>query len=326
MREGHLQQAFVAARGAEAAGLHAAKWHAGIGGRDDEVVDEDKAGLDARGECAGLRDVAGENGSAEREACGVRPMHGGGIVADTLDEETRNVSGGEPCEQIVGDGLHNDEPARRDAGLSCVQSRAEAQRAHDKIEIGVGEDEHGVLAGEFHHGRSVCPGERGENLAAVFGRAGEDDFVHAVGDGAARGFNALGQNGEQRGIEAGAAREVRKGERDLARAGRGFEQHGIARDECVQRMNRGQEERIVSRPDHEHDTERLPLHFERNALQPKRTATLAAATRREHAAGIALQPAARIGEREDFGDELLGEWTIAHRCRRQRRARPRFPR
>ena len=75
----------------------------------------------------------------------------------------------------------------------------------------------------------------------------------------------------------------------------------------------GQEERVVSRADHEHDAEWLALHLERNALHPERTPASPAAARREHARGVALQPAAGVGEREDFGDELLGERTIAAR-------------
>ena len=61
-------------------------------------------------------------------------------------------------------------------------------------------------------------------------------------------------------------RKSRKAERDLAGAGRGLEQHGVARDERMQRMNRGQKERIISRPDHEHKAEWLALDFKRNAV------------------------------------------------------------
>ncbi len=78
-------------------------------------------------------------------------------------------------------------------------------------------------------------------------------------------------------------------------------------------MNCGQKERIISRSDHEHKTEGLAGHFERNPLQPNRPPAPAAATRREDAPRIPLQPAARISERENFGDELFGERTIAHR-------------
>ena len=63
------------------------------------------------------------------------------------------------------------------------------------------------------------------------------------------------QNCEQRGIEAGGARQIREEESDFTRARCGLQQHGIARDERVQRMNRGQEERVISRPDDEHGAE-----------------------------------------------------------------------
>ena len=137
---------------------------------------------------------------------------------------------------------------------------------------------------------------------------------------------SLGQDREQRGIESGGARELREKQSETARAGRGLEQDSIAGDERVERMNRGKKERIISRPDHKHDAERLALHFKRNALQPERTSAFSTATRREHAGGVALQPAARIGERENFGDELLGDGSIARPRRPRWRASPRSPR
>ena len=194
VREGHLEQAFVAARGAEAAGLHAAKGHAGIGGRDDQVVDEDEAGLDACGERASLRRCRRRRWKRRarslRRSRDARRRHRRG----PLDEETRNVSGGEPCEQIVGDGLHNDEPARRDARVACrlVACRSGARARQDRDRRRRGRERR---PGRRVPSRTECLSrERGEDLAAVFGGAGEDDFVHAVGDGVARGFNALGQD------------------------------------------------------------------------------------------------------------------------------------
>ena len=78
-------------------------------------------------------------------------------------------------------------------------------------------------------------------------------------------------------------------------------------------MNGGKEKRIISRPDHKHDAERLALNFKRNALHPERTFTFSIATRCEHAGRVPLQPAARIGQRKNFGDELLGDGSIADR-------------
>ena len=102
-----------------------------------------------------------ENGCAEREVAAFARCDGGGIVADTLDDgDAERDRGGEPCEQIVGDRIATT-MSRRGAmhGLAAVQSRAEAERAHDKLEVGVGEDENGVFAGEFHHGRE-CSSRR----------------------------------------------------------------------------------------------------------------------------------------------------------------------
>ena len=76
-------------------------------------------------------------------------------------------------------------------------------------------------------------------------------------------------------------------------------------------MNSRKKKRIISRADHQDDTEWLALHFKRNALHPKRTSAFSAATRCEDAGRVSLQPAACIGERKDFGDELLGDGTIA---------------
>ena len=78
-------------------------------------------------------------------------------------------------------------------------------------------------------------------------------------------------------------------------------------------MNRGQKKRVISRPDDEHEAEWLTLDFKRNAVQPERTFSSSVAARREHARGAFLEPATGIGQREDFGDELLGDRSIVHR-------------
>ena len=232
---------------------------------------------------------------------------------DALDEHDRNSRDGEAREEILGDELHNHEAARGDAGIAVVEAGAETEGADDEVKIGVGENQHGVLAGEFHHGWRIRFGECREDIAAVFGGAGEDHFVHAVGDGAARGGYALGKDGEQSGIEAGVACELREGERDVACAGRGLEQDGVARDERVQRVHGGQEKRVVCRADHENEAEGLALHFKGHALHPEWTSAASASACGEHAVCSFFQPATGVGEREDFGDEFLGDGTTAHR-------------
>ena len=143
----------------------------------------------------------------------------------------------------------------------------------------------------------------------------------------ARGFDALGQDGEQRGIEAGAVAKLRKGERDLARAGRGFEQHSIARDQCMQRMNRGQEERIVSRADHEHDTEAAGA-----ALQTKRRAAKTDGHACRSAAARARGAALRSSQRHASASGRTSETSFSASGRSltaaggNGEARPHFPR
>ena len=124
---------------------------------------------------------------------------------------------------------------------------------------------------------------------------------------------SLRQDREQRGIETCGPRELRENQSETARAGRGLEQDSVAGGEGVERMNSRKKKRIISRPDHKHDAERLALHFKRNALHPERTSAFSTATRCEHAGRVPLQPAARIGQRKNFGDELLGDGSIADR-------------
>ena len=125
--------------------------------------------------------------------------------------------------------------------------------------------------------------------------------------------DALGQNGEKRGIEPGLARESSEKKRDIPRARRGLEQDRVARDERVERMNRREKERIISRTDDKHEAEWLALHFKGEAAQPERTPAFSGATRREHPRSAFFQPATGVGQREDFGNELLRRRPIAHR-------------
>ena len=112
--------------------------------------------------------------------------------------------------KLVRDGLLDDKPPRRDAGFAIVQARAEFERAHDEIEIGIGKNDHRVFAGKFHHRGRVGLREAGENVAAVFGRAGKDDLVHAVSDGVVRGLDALGQDVSSAGSRPASERASRK--------------------------------------------------------------------------------------------------------------------
>ena len=91
MRERHLEQTLVAARAAEAARFHSAERHARIGGRNDEIVDENEASLDARGEGAGARDVTGENRCAEREDRGMDVVERAFFVAKDVEWQLRDA-------------------------------------------------------------------------------------------------------------------------------------------------------------------------------------------------------------------------------------------
>ena len=69
---------------------------------------------------------------------------------------------------------------------------------------------------------------------------------------------------------------------NAARARRGFEQDSVPGSQRMERMDRRQEKRIISRADHEHDTKGLAPHFKRSAAHPQRAATASTMPRREH--------------------------------------------
>ena len=67
----------------------------------------------------------------------------------------------------------HDQPARRGAPLPGRADGAEQHRRHDEIEVGVGGDDHGVVARAFEQAFAEAAGDRRRDLAADRGRAGK---------------------------------------------------------------------------------------------------------------------------------------------------------
>ena len=165
------------ARGAEAARLHAAERHARIGGRDDEVVDEDEAGLDA---CARAR--APSRCRARRWTRRARSRRrsrrcsGGLVVDDALDRADAGTpaarqaratrSSATDCTTMRRRGAMQVSPSfsrvpKRSARTTRSRSASARTSTASSPESSITE---GVLVSR----------ERGENVAAVLRRAGED--------------------------------------------------------------------------------------------------------------------------------------------------------
>ena len=75
-----------------------------------------------------------------------------------------------------------------------VKARPEQQSPRHKIDIGVGENNDIVPARKFHDGWCVRRRESGQNLAAILGGTGENNFIDAVCDCGASGCRRFRQH------------------------------------------------------------------------------------------------------------------------------------
>ena len=106
VREGHLEQPSSPRVVPKPLAFTPPKGMRGSAVGNDEVVDEDEAGLELRGERAGLRDVAGEDGSAEGEVGGVDEGDGCGfVVGHAFDRENAARAAPRRMRSVSSDGL-----------------------------------------------------------------------------------------------------------------------------------------------------------------------------------------------------------------------------
>ena len=90
---------------------------------------------------------------------------------------------GGPLDQLVQepvvDGVDHVDPLDGQAGLAGVGHAAPDRLLGRGVQVGVGVDDHGVLAAELQHHRGEPLGAGGHHLAAGGRRPGEGDLVHA---------------------------------------------------------------------------------------------------------------------------------------------------
>ena len=219
---------------------------------------------------------------------------------------------GQPAFEFGRDGAMHEDALGRHAGRAVVQREAERERFDDEIEIGVGANDDGVAAAQFHRGGNEMRRELGENLFAGFGAAGEENFVRTRIDGGARGFGGFGQQRDELGVEAGANDEFMERTRGRGAADAGFEQHGIAGDERLNHLHAGQQQRVIARADDENDAERFAMNFTAHARRARAEVRVVPRRRGARmASGFAFEKATGFGERKNFGGERFERGTLA---------------
>lgn len=126
-RHGEFEQTLAAARDAEAAALASAKWHAGIAGRNDHVVEADDADVELRREPVAGGFIAGENARTQRIGTIVCAGHGFVVVRD--GDERKH--GGENV-------FAQDAEQRRNAGQNdrSADGTIAMNRAGDEVSAG----------------------------------------------------------------------------------------------------------------------------------------------------------------------------------------------
>ena len=102
----------------------------------------------------------------------------------------------------------NENTPGRHAGRAGVEAKTERQRFHREIKVGIGANDDGVAAAQFHRGRNQVRSELRENLFTRGRRAGEQNFVRARGNGSASRFRRFWQQSDELRIESGAGDQV----------------------------------------------------------------------------------------------------------------------
>ncbi len=181
-------------------------------------------------------------------------------VGEGRAEPHRLGAGGEALQERVGYGVVHVQPLYGDAQLSGGGEAAADGARGGLVEVGVVEDQHGVLAAEFEGGADEAGGGALGDLAARTGGAGEGDVV-GVGDDGGADDGALAENDlpDGRG-QPGLDEEVAGPQGGEGRLGVGLHDDGVARDEGGEGVADGEFERVVPRGDLPYDAAR-PAQF-----------------------------------------------------------------
>ena len=134
---------------------------------------------------------------------------------------------GEQAREEVGfHGAGNEDPAGSDAGRAGVQAQAIGERGGNDGQVGAGQDEDGVDAGELHGGGRQGLGRDARDRAAGFSAAGEDDVIVAGAEGGRAGV--FGEDVEHVVGQAGFGEEGGQSEHRGAPAGSGLDRDAVA--------------------------------------------------------------------------------------------------
>ncbi len=202
------------------------------GGFEETAVVEAWAGeaFSAGGECGafGLADLhIGED--ALELGVAADGAHGGGGVGAVADLDFGDAVEEQAEELLCGGALDND-AACGGAPLAGAGVGGGGGAVGGGLEIGVGEDDEGVLAAELELGAGHDGGGAGLDLASDIGGPGERDGLDAgVGeDGVAHGGAAAGDEVEDARGQAGVGEEPGELVADAGGEAGGFEDAGVA--------------------------------------------------------------------------------------------------
>jgi hypothetical protein len=299
----HRQQAVGAAGGAVAARVAAAEGESRVGGRHNHVVDDHDPGVDALGECLCDRRRA-EHRRPQRE--GVEAVAAERILA-VLDDDRREL-GGDPFQSALefgGVGGRHEHPARRDAGAPRVEPGAEGDGPFHQIEIGPRQHEDRVAARQLQDGRHARQRAPSAYLRAGLRRPGKD---HEIGAGVDRRFGLRWVAPDQLQRRLRQSRFVTNRGKRRQRSGvtrRRLDDHGVARGQRLDRLDRGQKQRVVARGDDQHHAVRVALQREARAPQPQWPA-LPHPARSQEALGVGRAPLQCIAKRQYLGGQRFG--------------------
>ncbi len=199
-----------------------------------------------------------------------------------------------------------EEPSRRHAGSRTVEPQSEGQRRNRTIQIGAGQHEDSIAAGELHDSGRQMRRQLMQNRRASGGGAGEKNFVHAGSDGLRRRLGRFVQQLQQSRIEAATHQHVAQRLSGGHAASRRLPQNGIAGGQRLQRLHPGQEQRIVRGRNNEHHTQRLAPGLRGDPAKPKGAGVRAKPLGSKNPAGFALQKTAGLDQRQHLRDQGVG--------------------
>ena len=143
--------------------------------------------------------------------------------------------------------------------MSGVLHRVVGREVGGALDIGIGEDQHRVLAAELERGGNQPPRGRFGDLPAGLGRPGEHDHVDVLDEGRP-GLSAPGRDLQDVLRQPALAQPFGHQQRGERRDLRGLEDHGVARGQRRDAVAEGVRQRVVPRTDHADQAERPVAH------------------------------------------------------------------